>query len=330
VLQVWPYNSSQDVGDTIQFPDTAVGAVSQLQFLIVNTGSAAITITTFRIPPGGAFSIYENLFLPWTLEGGQFSAVGFQFAPTASGPQSATLSLNDRTITVQGNGTGSASAAQPSLAMDNSTPGSNASVKVSVTFAQAATAQLAGLLKLQFTPANASLPTDPGIYLDGNQQQTLVQPFLVPAGTSTAQFGSASYVTLHTGTSAGNFVLTAMTGSVSDQISFSIAPAAPVITSNILTMSDDNAQIVMQGFDNTHAVTGLTFTFYTASGSVVSPGALSVDVTNSFSQYYAANPQIGGSFQITANCPVTGDVSQVHSVAVSVKNATGTTTSTSP
>jgi hypothetical protein len=336
VLQVWPYNSSQDVGGAIQFPDTAVGAQSQLLFIVVNTGSTGLSLATLRIPPGGAFSVFGHDALPWPLTSdGGFVAFGIQFAPTAPGAQSGTLSVSavtadgsqeyDRSITVQGNGTGSATPLQPKLVMADTSPGSNESVIVSVTFANNATAAATGLLTLEFTPANASLPTDPGIYLDGNEQQTLVQPFVVPAGSNTAQFGSDSSVTLHTGTTAGSFVLKAMAGSLSDQASFNIKPAAPAITSTALTMASDSAEVVLQGFDNSHAVTGLSFTFYTASGSEVTPGQIDVNVSNAFSQYYASNQQIGGSFQVTATFPVTGDISKVASVGVTITNPSGAT-----
>jgi hypothetical protein len=86
--------------------------------------------------------------------------------------------------------------------------------------------------------------------------------------------------------------------------------------------------LTFQGYDNNRSISSVVFTFHTASGAVVSPGAMTVDLTQNFASYFQTNLQIGGSFMLTAAFPVTGDISQIASVTTVFKNSAGTTTAT--
>ncbi len=227
-------------------------------------------------------------------------------------------------------------ALQPTLALDQTNPLSNASVKVTVNFSgqNAPLCSLPGLLTLTFTPAS-DLPDDPSIFLDGNLQQTRTQPFTVPAGSAfagLAMFGTQSFVMLDTGTTAGTFTLVAALGDASARWGpYVMAPASPVISSSVLGASADGLQLTLDGFDNSQATSGLAFEFYATDGSVVSPGLITMktsDITTDFSTYYQANTQLAGKFQVIATFPVSGDVTQVAKVVVTLSNPSGTTTAT--
>lgn len=209
---------------------------------------------------------------------------------------------------------------------------SNMTVHVRVKLDQATTTGLSGVLQLAFQPAPSSVTSDQTIALGSpgsNQQVGNVQPFTVSAGSGTALFGTADYVTLTTGTTAGTLTL-ALTLQyalpVSPQ-SYVVNAATPVIVSASKVFTANSTVLTIQGYDNTRSLSSIAFTFHTASGAVVSPGTMTVDVTQNFASYFQTNPQIGGSFVLTATFPVTGDISQVSSVTTVLTNSAGATTS---
>ncbi len=81
----------------------------------------------------------------------------------------------------------------------------------------------------------------------------------------------------------------------------------------------------LAGFDNTYSASQLSFTFYDSRGSAIQPGAIRVDVSSTFQQYFAST-QAGGMFALLAKFPMTGDSNQVASVDVQITNAAGVTT----
>jgi len=210
---------------------------------------------------------------------------------------------------------------------------SNMTVRVRIKLDQPAATGLSGVLQLGFQPASPSLTTDQTIALGSpgsDQQVGSVQTFAVPAGSGAALFGSADYVTLTTGTTAGTLTL-----SLSLQHALPVSPqsyiinaAAPVILSSSKVFTANSTVLTMQGYDNTRSLSSISFTFRTASGAVVSPGTMTVDVTRNFASYFQSNAQIGGSFVLTATFPVTGDISQISSVTTVLTNSAGSAAAT--
>ncbi len=210
---------------------------------------------------------------------------------------------------------------------------SNMAVRVRVKLDQAATASLAGSLQLGFQPSVASVIGDRTIALGSpgsDQQVGGVQPFTVPAGAGTAQFGNADYVTLTTGTTAGIITLSlALQNALPvDPQSYVINPARPVVLNSSKVFTAGSTILTIQGYDNTRSISSISFTFHTASGAVVSPGTMTVDVTQNFAIYFQANAEIGGSFVLTATFPVTGDISQIASVTTVLTNGAGAASAT--
>jgi hypothetical protein len=205
---------------------------------------------------------------------------------------------------------------------------SNMTVRVRVKLDQAAPTNLSGALQLAFQPASASVASDPAIALGSpgsDQQVGAVQTFSVASGSSIAMFGAADCATLTTGTTAGTVTLSLAlqyAPPVSPQ-SYVINAAAPVIVSSSKVFTANSAVLTIQGYDNTRSISSISFTFHTASGGVVSPGTMTVDVTKDFASYFQSNSQIGGSFVLKATFPVTGDISQIASVTTSLTNSAG-------
>jgi hypothetical protein len=210
---------------------------------------------------------------------------------------------------------------------------SNVTVRVRVTLDQAATTGLSGSLQLGFQPAASTMTGDPAIALGSpgsDQQVGSLQQFIIPAGASTAHFGAADYVTMTTGTTAGviNLALALQFALPVSPQSYVINPAPTVVLRSSKVFTAGSTVLTIQGYDNTRSVSSMSFTFHTASGAVVSPGAITVDVTKDFASYFQTNSQIGGSFVLTATFPVSGDISQIASVTTVIKNNAGTTSAT--
>jgi hypothetical protein len=326
VIQLWPFNTSKDVGSSVVFPETAPGNVAQLQFLIVNTGVTDLDISSLHLSSAAPFRLYDRPSVPWHLAAGKFATLGIQFAPTAAGVFGATLTINDREIGISGSASGNATSLQPILLLDPLQPGSNQTVQVRVKLDRLAPVDVTGLVSASFTPAFALVTDDPAIQLTGNRQTTRSQPFTVTAGTDTAVFGADQFLTLYTGTTAGVIRIDASTGSQSIAMVLTIEPAAPVITSATRKTTTNGIVLTLLGFDNTRSLSTLNFTFYTSSGSVVSPGVIGADLTHEFLKYFVDNSQVGGNFQLTATFPVSGDIASIASASVDFKNSSGVTT----
>lgn len=254
----------------------------------------ADTNVTVRNPPGGS----ANQTKPWTFH--VFGSIT---------PSIALFDQNDAPLNA-------------------SQLGSNMTVRVRVKLDQAPSIALTGVLQVSFLSALSSVTSDPTIALGSSQQVGSVQLFTVQAGALTAQFGTADYATLTTGTTAGTITLAESLQyslPVSPE-SYVIAAATPVVVKSSKVFTAATTVLTITGFDNTHSLSNMSFTFYTSSGAVVAPGALSVDVSQNFAKYYQANPQVGGSFQVTATFAVSGDISAISSASATLQNSVGSTT----
>src|SRR5207253_10475755 len=89
--------------------------------------------------------------------------------------------------------------------------------------------------------------------------------------------------------------------------------------------SIDAVDVNLAGFDNTHSVSQLGFTFYDTGRHAIQPGLSRVDATPNFKTYFTANPAYGGMFTMLASFPVLGDTSKIAGVDVQVSNSSGIT-----
>lgn len=58
------------------------------------------------------------------------------------------------------------------------------------------------------------------------------------------------------------------------------------------------------------------------------PGGIAIDSRSEFHQYFFTNNQAGGAFAMKATFPVTGDVTKIGSVGVTMNNSAGQTSKT--
>jgi hypothetical protein len=133
--------------------------------------------------------------------------------------------------------------------------------------------------------------------------------FTVAPGASAGQFSGGPSISFVTGTTAGTLVFTATLGSATAQSKVAI-PAAMIgidaavascdvsCTPTELYCTTANVELQINGWDNTRTTSQIVFSFYGSSGSLISPGNISLDGTAAFQQYYATSG-LGGVFACT-------------------------------
>jgi hypothetical protein len=85
-------------------------------------------------------------------------------------------------------------------------------------------------------------------------------------------------------------------------------------------------EVEITGYDNTRTIDGLAFTFYTAKGDFVQPGAVRVNSAAEFRNHFAGSTA-GGVFTLKAAFPVAGAITDIASAEVQLTNASGATQS---
>jgi hypothetical protein len=199
----------------------------------------------------------------------------------------------------------------------------------SVTFGATYPVAVTVNLTLTFVPLSGA--DDPNIqFSTGGRKATLT----VPAGSTT----SSTSVGVQTGTVAGTITITSQLVASGQDITptppptktIVIAPAAPAITSATATTNSTGFTVTIDGFDTTRAITQVIFTFTPATGSTLQTTTSTVAASSLFSSWYqsSASAAYGSQFSFTIPFTVTGNVSGIGSVTVTLVNPTGTSTST--
>jgi hypothetical protein len=180
-------------------------------------------------------------------------------------------------------------------------------------------------LTLTFAPANG--PDDPNVVFSGGARTTSVT---VPAGATV----SLSSIGVQTGTVAGVITITAnlvasgtdITPSPAPTRTITIAPAAPTISSVTLATTSTGLSVTVIGFDPTRSITQATFTFNPAAGSTLQTSTFTVTAQSQFNAWFqsSGSAQFGSQFNFTIPFTVTGNVSGIASVTVTLTNPTGT------
>ena len=315
----------------VNFPNTNVGSSTTASLLITNAGNLSGTINSLNVTPNSAFSA-KFPSLPATIGVGKTVSIPLTFTPTAVGSQTATLTVDSSSITLQGVG------GSPALVSGYSFTGLGGTVtpltqpSVGLTLSQPYPVDITGQLTLSFN--SGSFADDPTIqFATGGRTVS----FTVPANTKTAVFGtSGTTVQFQSGTVAGTIVLTPSfsLGSVNisppsaQPLSTVVAAGPPQLTSaNLGTLAATTVQLIINGFSTTRSVDTLTFQITPASGSNVENTTLSADVTSAFSSWYQSAPSdaVGSQFSATVTISVSGGTTDaITSVSITATNGDGT------
>lgn len=306
-------------GNALDFGQVEVGTTGPVVFTLANPYTAPLTVGGVRLSGSAAFTIPQPLATPLQLQPNDRVTFEVDFAPQQSGLARATLAIDRRTFQLTGTGT------IPALPRGTITVSSQAGAsgqQVTVTIPLAATSKSSGTgtLAMMFQPATG-LPDDPAIqFLSGTKRSAAVS--ISPGGAS-AKINGQDSLTFQTGTTAGTIIFDLTLPNSTDHYTIPIAPAITTLSTATGVRRIDAVDVNLAGFDNTHSISQLGFTFYDAAGHVLQPGVIRVDATPEFKHYFDKNVA-GGAFTMLATFTVTGGTSTIATVDVQVSNSTGT------
>jgi hypothetical protein len=319
---------------TVNQPSAAVVAGQS----VVVASAANARISTIDLG-SGALTWLDAAASPDRLELLQTSgAVLFSAAPVwflAGGRQYVVPGLNPPLAAATGHGRVRPDAASvPSVAITGTAVSSPTDQPtIGILLSSAAPAEYDGTLTLTFGPTATNVAAnyiDPAVkFSTGGTTWN----FTVPAGAT----ASSQTTTLVQGTVAGNLVLT-MTRLVSGGVSvlpspaptktYTIARMAPVITANSVSMTNVTSSgfnVQLSAYATTREIDSATYKFNPVSGSKLNGATITVNLNSILSSWYSDSNGManGGAFYLSVPFAVSGDVSAVQSVTVTLSNSSG-------
>lgn len=293
------------------FGQAEIGSNITKTFTISNPNASALDVNSISVT-GPGFRGPVGIAAPLQLAPGASASFQVVFEPQQPMPAQGTLSIDQRSFVLVALGT-EPPLPKATLVMTGGALSSAQQSKISIVLASASKVNGAGTLTLDFRP-NPGLPDDPAVqFLSGPRRAA---SFAVKPGDTQYDFA------FQTGTTAGTIVFTVKTTNSADQFTVPIAPATVSIDNAMGSRRVNDLDISLSGFDNTHSISQLSFTFYDKGGRVLQPGVLRVDAAPEFKRYFDSG-QAGGMFLMRATFPVTGDASQIAGADVQVANSAG-------
>jgi hypothetical protein len=250
------------------------------------------------------------------------TALDLLFAPTQTGVQQGEFRIDQRRFVLRG------SALEPPLPkplvivdLKGQPPASGAQPVAAVRFDPAPRTSGTGTLQLELRPS-VEAKEDAAVMFLSTGSRTI--GFSVIEGEANAQFGAAAAIPFQTGTTAGTLVITARVGDAVETASIEIPPQPVAIDTVQMARSGSGIVVQISGYDNTRSISQASFTFLQKDGTPLPPGAIQQDLAAVFKDYFT-NSSLGGSFQMKASFPVTGDGGLIDSVRVVLINSLGQT-----
>jgi hypothetical protein len=304
-------------GAAIDFGSVTVGSSKTLTFNLSNPGSSSMTIHAITVA-GAGFSGPLGITAPLQLPAGQAVSFQVQFQPQAGQAAQGTLTVDGRAFNLTGLGL-NPPLPGASIVLASTVGASAKQNSVSISLASASQVGGSGTLTMQFQPSVPGVTDDPTVqFLSGPKRTATVT---VAAGDSTGKFNGQPSLAFQTGATAGTITFTLTMPNGTQQTSLTIAPAQIMLDAATGLRKAGELDISLTGLDNTYSASQLSFTFYDLKGAV-QPGAIGVDASSAFRQYFAGT-QAGGMFALLATFPVAGDTTQIGSVAVQITNSAG-------
>jgi hypothetical protein len=298
-----------------------------LTFTAANPAISLNTVTLQALAVSGTgFALSNGPTLPVAIAPG--SSITFQVALSAlsQGTYTGTLTIGTRTFTLSGQ---SVSLPLPSISfqLSQQTLASQEQVSLSIDLSSPSSMDAIGQLTMEFTPSVANVTDDPAVVFIANSTRHLSVD--VAANSRYATYNGQSALVFQTGTTAGTikFTLTFPDLAPITQ-SYTITPSQIKIISAAASWQEPNLVFTVTGFDNTYTAGSMVFNFYDTKGNALVPGGMPVNAISSFHDYFSNNNPAGGAFSMQAMFPVSnGNVSQIGSVAVTMSNSAGQTSS---
>jgi len=243
------------------------------------------------------------------------------FQPNTAGVKQAVLHATSRDVTLRAT-VQELPVPKPALRLADAVLLSAREEKLTIHLEQPASDDVSGTIAMQFTP-DAGLTDDRAIaFLPGLTRSVA---FRIKAGSADADFSGAPSLSFQTGTTAGSVAFTVTLGANRVTETYILAQAVVSVDSARGLASDQSAEVIVQGFDNTRTIGKLAFTFYLKNGTQAAPGRIEVDASNPFQALFNSDRSAGGAFSLRVHFPVSGTASELAAVDVEFTNAKGTT-----
>ena len=183
-----------------------------------------------------------------------------------------------------------------------------------------------GTLTLVFEPNAVNNADDPAVqFSSGGRTVT----FTIPAGQTAGVF-PVTPLRILSGTVAGTIrIRTATAPESSTAVPESTVPIArslPVITAGTVQIGTGTFTVQIDGYSNTREISAATFRLTAAAGAPLGTTDVPVAVGAAFTTWYqsAGAGPFGGQFRLALPFTVTGSLTDIESVTVTVTNAVGT------
>ncbi len=328
---------------SVIFSPVMISQSSQINFDIKNSGTLAATISNVGIgQTNSPYTLSELPALPFSLAPNADFHVTITFKPAIVGFSNGTLLLDTTAIALVGSGTEPPALPAYTIGGASGTVAAGTQSNITLTLASSYPLALSGVLTAS---VSGSLPADPSVlFATGG----LTVPFIIPANTTSAVFGSqGTQIGLQTGTVAGTVILTPsfatqsggvdVTPAAPTTLALTVAPAAPTLIALALSGQTTNGfTISVTGFTTTRNLTSWNVQFTTAAGYSMPITQFSVDVSQISTVWFqsAASRAYGGQFTLSIPFTFQGTVpagqtvlSSLASVAVTLTNSVGTSNS---
>ncbi len=318
VLTLAGSNTPLAAGAVIDFGSVQRGSSRVQGFNLTNPGNTALAVKALSVG-GTGFRGPIGAPAPIQLAPGQSVPFQVAFEPQSGQAAKGTLTVDQRTFNLTGQGL------DPPLptaliVFSSSTGASAQQNSVSIPLASPSQVSGTGTLTIEFHSNVAGATDDPAIqFLSGPKRAATVT---ISVGDTVAKFGTQSNLAFQTGTTAGTILFTLTLPNATPQASLTIAPASINIDRATGVRRVNDLDVSITGFDNTYSASLLAFTFFDKGGGTLQPGAIRVDATSQFHQYFSSTTT-GGSFALLATFPVGGDATQVAGVDVQLTNSAG-------
>ena len=298
------------LGDLVDFGSAPHGTAVHRRFTLANETPQPLTVPAILLS-GAGFAFPAPPSSGILLPPQQSTSFLIDFVPSSSGVHQATLTIGERTISLLGIAT-DPPLPHPLLSVELNPLASSQQGTLVVNFDQPAQSTGVGTAALDFRGS-----ADPTVtFASGGRTASFN---VSPGDTRIA-------LPFQTGSTAGTLIFSVNLGQEVETLAIQIPATTPALTEVKGSRAMEGVEVRVTGWDNTHSITQMEFTFYDAGGVTLSPGTLYVNLSSEFARFYAASGT-GGAFAVKAAFPVRGDTSAVASFQVSVIDLIGTTRS---
>jgi hypothetical protein len=309
-------------GAMVNFGSVADGASATQTFELSNPSSTSVTVGSVSVS-GKGFTGPIGLTTPAQIGSGQSLPFQIAFTPLAGTAYQGTLTIDNRTFTLTGQGLNPPLPGATIIFASN--VGASAQQNsISLPLDSASQVSGTGTLTLAFQPNVPGVTDDAAIqFLSGPPREESVT---IAIGDTSAMIGGQSSMAFQTGTTAGTLTFTLTLTNIQPQQATLTIPPAPInLDSATAVALFGSINVAFSGFDNTYSASQIAYTFYDITGKALPQGAIDVNASSAFQQYFSTS-QVGGAFQVLAMFPVSGNEAEIGFVSAQVTNSLGTTT----